>query len=76
MVYLKNIKQNCNLVSFDGYINNDESRHFKMTVDLNNSFNSTASIEPCYYTSEAMLRIFYAFAENENLPSEMVAMTH
>ena len=76
MVYLKNIKQNKNLVTFDGYINNDKSRHFTMTVDLNDSSKSVASIPKCYHTSEALLKIFFAYAENKKLPSELVAMTH
>ena len=76
MVYLKNIKQNCNLVSFDGYINNDHSKHFTMTVDLNDSSKSKSSIEKCYYTSEALLKVFYTFAEKGSLPKELVAASH
>ena len=45
MVYMENIRQNNNLVTFDGYINGDKNRHFTMTVDLNDSSKSSASIE-------------------------------
>ena len=76
MVLMKNIIKNNNLVSFDAYINGKEDKHFTMTVDLNDSSKSTASIEKCYHTSEALLKIFYTFAENGNLPSELIAMTH
>lgn len=76
MVHLKNIQQHGNLVTFDGYINGDPARHFTMTVNLNDSSKSTASIPKCYHTSEALLKIFFAYAENKKLPSELVAMTH
>lgn len=51
MVHLKNIQQHENLVTFDGYISGDSARHFTMTVDLNDSSKSTASIPKCYYTT-------------------------
>lgn len=76
MVYMKNIKQNGHLVTFDGYINNDESRHFTMTVDLNDSSKSIASIDKCYHTDEALLKIFYTFAREGKLPDELVAVSH
>lgn len=76
MVRMKNIKQNGNLVTFDGYINGDETRHFTMTVDLNDSSKSSASIEKCYHTSEALLKIFYTLAEKGSLPESLVAMSH
>lgn len=47
-----------------------------MTVDLNDSFKSVASIEKCYHTSEALLKIFYTFAEKGFLPEKLIAMTH
>ena len=76
MVYMKNIRQQSNLVTFDGYINGRDDQHFTMTVDLNNSKNSVASIDRCYDTNEAMLKIFYTFAERGALPAELVSMTY
>ena len=76
MVHMKNIKQNGSWVSFDAYINGDEKRHFTMTVDLNDSSNSMASIEKDCYTSEALLKIFWTFAEDGKLPNELVAMSY
>lgn len=76
MVFMENIQQNNNLVTFDGYINGDKNRHFTMTVDLNDSSKSSASIEKCYHTSEALLKIFYTFAEKGYLPKSLVAMSH
>ena len=76
MVYMKNIKQQGSFVSFDAYINGDKNRHFTMTVDLNNSSNSEASISKCYHTSEALLKIFWTYAEKSSFPSELVAMSH
>ncbi len=76
MVCMKNIKRNSNLVSFDGYINGNEDKHFTMTVDLNDSSKSFASIQKCHYTSMALLKIMYVFAEKGSLPEELVAMTH
>lgn len=76
MVYMKNIQQKDNLVFFDAYINGDEDRHFTMTVDIDDTTKSKASIEKCYYTSEAQLKILYTLVEDGKLPEELVAMSH
>ena len=76
MVYMKNIKQLGSFVSFDAYINGDENRHFTMTVDLNDSSRSEASIDKCYHTSEALVKIFLTYAEKSSFPTELVAMSH
>ena len=76
MVHMKNIRQNGHLVSFDGYINGDEDKHFTMTVDLNDSSKSIISIKKCYDTDIALVKIMRVYAEKGYLPEELVAMTH
>jgi hypothetical protein len=76
MVKMKNIKQEGHLVHFDGYIDGHEDEHFTMTVDLNDSSKSVASIGKNGYTGMAMMAIMFELAREGKLPSELVAMTH
>ena len=76
MVYMKNIKRSGHLVSFDGYINGCEDRHFTMTVDLNDISKSQASIEKGYHTGVAAIKICRTLAAKGYLPEELVFMSH
>ena len=76
MVYMKNIKQDGYLVSFDGYINGKDDEHFTMTVDLNDASKSVMSIKKCYDTDIALVKIMRVFAQKGKLPNELVAMKH
>lgn len=48
MVKMKNIKHEGNFVTFDGYMNGEDDRHFTMKINLTDDSKSICSVEQNY----------------------------
>ena len=76
MVNMKNFSKKGDFITLDAFMNGKNGEHFTMTIDLRDSSKYTASIDKCFYTDQAVLKVFYTYAKNGSLPLELVSMTH
>ena len=73
MVKLFNIKQNGNIVSFDGI--GDGTECFRMAFDIHTGKNIISTTDNCVYLSEAKFKILSCLADGMELPSELIAVS-
>ncbi len=76
MVKMKNIKHEGDFVTLEGYIKDDNNKHFTMKIYLKDDSKSECSIGWNYFTQNACIKIFRVLAREGKLPSELTFMSH
>ena len=76
MIYMENIKQNGDVISFDGYLTSDRKNgfHYSFNMVTGETLENTGG--GTFHISEAKFRILSVLAANKSLPSKMKANTH
>lgn len=76
MIYMKNIKHDGNIVSFDGYTTSDKVNgfHYSFNIFTGETLENTGRGK--FHISEAKFRILSVLSTNKPLPSKMKANTH
>ena len=74
MVMLENIKQDGDIVLFDGYREGKKDDHFSMAVDIVNKKIISCSSEVCIYERQAFFKILTLSKTGEPFPEKVMSM--